>query len=432
MKSIANITTDTLHTLWRNWAIAFGSPALVTLASLLVPPIWLPLICLLMAYMLLLIHRRRIDSSHRMAGCSLVIWLTMIAMAGAAVITALINIVYSPKVIPTVVAENPALPFITSLVVYPLMCAVSLYGLLVEQNNCCQRCQATNGYYDVDSSVATFYSRESHYQLRMALTLSAAISVVATTYYFLFYINVNLNSPDRFFFVVLPLALYLLSLGYMVIRYFRMYDAVVNNRHGGHRLHSQFTLVRYLLFSGDCLLLSQNDNGDWDTPVLNVIDRTDCELPGEKASAMVEKDLDSNDFTLRFLYQNGAYAHGANVLHYAVFLPEDSAVLPKAMRCSFDDIQRLLMADRLSPYITNELYRIHNITMAWKTYDRRGRRLYPIRHYKPTFRLRDLKDWDVDYNDIVWLRVAGNNEDKPLYHVRRFINRYLLFQKSDN
>ena len=211
-----------------------------------------------------------------------------------------------------------------------------------------------------------------------------------------------------------------------------MYDAVVNNRHGGHRLHSQFTLVRYLLFSGDCLLLSQNDNGDWDTPVLNVIDRTDCELPGEKASAMVEKDLDSNDFTLRFLYQNGAYAHGANVLHYAVFLPEDSAVLPKAMRCSFDDIQRLLMADRLSPYITNELYRIHNITMAWKTYDRRGRRLYPIRHYKPTFRLRDLKDWDVDYNDIVWLRVAGNNEDKPLYHVRRFINRYLLFQKSDN
>ena len=154
--SIANITTDTLHTLWRNWAIAFGSPALVTLASLLVPPIWLPLICLLMAYMLLLIHRRRIDSSHRMAGCSLVIWLTMIAMAGAAVITALINIVYSPKVIPTVVAENPALPFITSLVVYPLMCAVSLYGLLVEQNNCCQRCQATNGYYDVDSSVATF------------------------------------------------------------------------------------------------------------------------------------------------------------------------------------------------------------------------------------------------------------------------------------
>ena len=102
------------------------------------------------------------------------------------------------------------------------------------------------------------------------------------------------------------------------------------------------------------------------------------------------------------------------------------------MRCSFDDIQRLLMVDRLSPYITNELYRIHNITMAWKTYDRRGRRLYPIRHYKPTFRLRDLKDWDVDYNDIVWLRVAGNNEDKPLYHVRRFINRYLLFQKSDN
>lgn len=429
--STTDITTNTVRSLWRNWATAFGAPALVTLASVVVPPMWLPLICLLMAYVLLVGHRRRIDSSHKLAGCSLVIWLTMSAMGAAAVIMALINIVYSPKVIPAVVAENPALPFITSMVVYPLMCAASLYGIVVEQHNsCCRRCQASNGYYNGDSPVATFYSRESRYQLWLILVLSSVISVVAALYYFFFYINVNLNSPDRFFFLVLPLALYVFSLGYMVIRYFRMYDAVASGRHGEKRLHSQFTLVRYLFFSGDCLLLSKGENGAWDTPSVNVIDRAAGELPAAQARAILTKDIGECDCPIRFMYENGIYANGANVLHYAVFLPDDSELLPDARRCTFDDIQRLLMADTLSPYITNELYRIHNITMAWKTYDREGRRLYPIRHYQPTFRLRDMKEWDVDYNDVGWLHVARNNEDRPLYRIRRFINRYLLFQKS--
>lgn len=431
MSESNNITTDTVRTLWRNWAIAFGTPAAATLASLLVPPIWLPLLCLLMAYMLLITHRRRIGTGQRLSGCSMVIWLAMMAMGGAAVITAVINIVYSPKVIPTIVADNPAVPFIVSLIVYPLMCAVSLYGIIMErQNPCCRRCQAAHGYYDGDSPVATFYSRESRYQLRMMLILSAVISVAATAYYFIFYINVNLNSPDRFFFVVLPLALYVLSLGFMAIRYFRMYDAVISDRHGGHRLHARFTLVRFLFLKGDCLLLRECDYGEWDTPLLCVTDRTVMELPHRQAEDMVEKEIGTTDFSLRFLYQNGGYTNGANVLHYVVFLPEKSTVLPDATPCTFDDIQRLLRGGRLSPYITNELYRIHNITMAWKTYDRDGRRLYPIRHYRPTFRLRDLKDWTVDYNDLRWLDVARNNQDKPLYHVRRFISRYLLFQKN--
>ena len=57
--------------------------------------------------------------------------------------------------------------------------------------------------------------------------------------------------------------------------------------------------------------------------------------------------------------------------------------------------------------------------MAWKTYDRQGRRLYPIKHYRPTFRLRDLKDWDVDYSDLSWMSIAENNQDRPFFHTRR-------------
>ena len=61
--------------------------------------------------------------------------------------------------------------------------------------------------------------------------------------------------------------------------------------------------------------------------------------------------------------------------------------------------------------------------MAWKTYDRNGRRQYPIRNYKPTFRFRDLAKWDVDYDDPLWREIAEFNEDKPLYRIRKFFRR---------
>ena len=76
-----------------------------------------------------------------------------------------------------------------------------------------------------------------------------------------------------------------------------------------------------------------------------------------------------------------------------------------------------------SPILANELFRIHTMTMAWKTYDRSGRRLYPIRHYRPTFRFRDLPDWNVDYDDETWFDVAHNNEDRYFFRLRAFWNR---------
>ena len=63
--------------------------------------------------------------------------------------------------------------------------------------------------------------------------------------------------------------------------------------------------------------------------------------------------------------------------------------------------------------------------MAWKTYNRQGRRLYPIKHYKPIFRLRDFKEWDVDYNDPAWLQISEENEDTRFYRARRLLRKCL-------
>jgi len=44
-----------------------------------------------------------------------------------------------------------------------------------------------------------------------------------------------------------------------------------------------------------------------------------------------------------------------------------------------------------------------------------GYRLYDIKHYKPTFRLHELEVFDGDFNDPVWLLIAKDNEDTPIF-----------------
>lgn len=427
-----------MRRLWQSWIICFGCPALVTTASLLIPPLYLPLLCILLGYALLLLHRHRLLSTESTTRCSMVQWLTMIAMFVAAVIMTGINIVYSPKVIPSVVAENPELPFITSLVVYPLMCAVSIYGLYVgHDSHCCRRCQAIHGYYTETGRVSKFYFNASRGQLRWILGLSAGISVVDTVYFFTTYINVNLNNPDRFFFIALPVTLYVLSLGYMMSRYYQMYMSAVATQRAEAKARAAgvenistngATLVRFLPICGDYLLLQPDREGLWDTPLQHVIPYTN-ELSDGRAMAIVTKRLPETEFKLKYIFTNEGYVTGCNVFHYAVLIDESdiATALPDCRRCTLDILQRLIREGRLSPYISNELVRIHTITMAWKTYRPDGSRLYPIKNYRPTFRLRDFKDWDVDYNDISWLRIAANNQDKPFWLLRRFINKYLLF-----
>lgn len=63
------------------------------------------------------------------------------------------------------------------------------------------------------------------------------------------------------------------------------------------------------------------------------------------------------------------------------------------------------------------------MTMAWKTYDRNGHRLYAIKHYRPTFRFRDMKDWDIDYNDSTWFDIAANNEDGHFFRTKQFLSK---------
>ena len=81
----------------------------------------------------------------------------------------------------------------------------------------------------------------------------------------------------------------------------------------------------------------------------------------------------------------------------------------------------MINARKLAPLLRAELVRIYTTVMTWTTYDSNGKRLYKIKSYRPTFHLKQLPDWDVDFDDHRWLFITANNDYIRFFKLRRFI-----------
>lgn len=417
---------DILKMLWTNWAMGFGALMMLLLLSLFLPSVWLPLVAVTEALFLRYYRIPVCDSTEDGALTKSILSISIRSLWMCAFVMFIIELLYTPRFggrYLQLAAYNDEIPFVTCLIVFPVLALNCILWFLFKSS------RRRPGFGEPMAAIRTMIPREVAYQGRILLILSILLGGVEAWYYFSRYINSNLNAPDRFFFVVMPIAFYLLSLFFMGGRYTTLSALVeaVDSLPAG----AFSTLVRYIIFSGNEILVRPNNYGLYDSPVEIV--KTDNEALGED---VIRKDFSeivpTERFTLRYLYKSLASTSNLNVMHYAAILDEDfprTDIVPEEGDAAGDrwiglyEVQRLAAEGKLSPVLASELVRIYAVTMAWKTYDREGRRQYPIRNYRPTFRFRDLGKWDVDYDDPHWLEIADFNEDKPFYRLRRFFRR---------
>ena len=134
---------------------------------------------------------------------------------------------------------------------------------------------------------------------------------------------------------------------------------------------------------------------------------------------------------IRYMYSNGIGNADFNIFHFLCFpTPSQKKELderyPSAVWMTAEELDVMSEKGLFSPFFTAELYRLYKVAMAWKSYSHDGRRLYKIKHYRPSFRLRDVKEWEVDYDDPNWLYVSDNNEDVPFWKLREFWRKYVM------
>ncbi|MDE6453756.1 MAG: hypothetical protein K2L27_06085 [Muribaculaceae bacterium] len=414
-----SLISSTLRSLFRGWAVSFGACALIMGTSHFINKSLLPVLVLIVAYLLGTYMRSVMSRSGH--GCSRVVWTVKTTLVLAAFVMFGLVLAHNPHLFGNRFNApyfNPRIPYVSGIVIFTCGAVMSGYALFMGRSlGVCRKCRKMYGEYEDDTLAASLFDAESAHQLRLFCWISVVVAAAQWAYYYVFFINVNYNTPDLFFFNYMPVAVYVLSLVYLGSRYYNITEAynasVADGAPGRARCE-----LRFIVTSGDSMLLREQGEGEWDTPYKAEVGAAGV----DERTARVRFDAmgGSEDTTLRYLYTNNGRG-GDTTVHYAAFVPEESkgGMLRGGSWMSLYDVDRYLHSGRIAPVLANELMRIHTVTMAWKTYDRQGRRLYPIKHYKPIFRLQDFKDWDVDYSDPVWLQVSMENEDTPFFRARR-------------
>lgn len=433
MNTASSPIRQALGSIRREWDIALSALVGTVVLSLAFTPAWMPLVEV--AAGLLLRHRAVTRDTAHGQPCSMVLTATAWTLITTAAVSTAILIAHKTEYIDNFFNHeslNHNIPFITSLIIFPLLGIICRFmsGKTYRRHHM-ERCDLHMEYNPSQSLYGMVCHDVYRKMLLLMSTLGWTVSMVDWAYYLVFYRNVNINTPDRFFFIAVPVILSALTIVYVRRRFAMVLlpsgaDAGTVDVSG--KPLADATVLRFLVLRNNALLLDTDikrlEMCDVDTPA-TVILPGEGVLTADRARREFERLATLGDFALRELYTTHNAARHVNVSHYMVFIPDGDPVHDR-MRfalpgewMTLDRIDRLIKMGVTAPALSAEIFRIYTMTMAWKTYNPDGTRRYPIKNYRPTFRLEDFKQWDLDYNDQQWLRLARINQDRRLWKIRR-------------
>ncbi|MCM1401836.1 MAG: hypothetical protein NC189_07450 [Bacteroides sp.] len=426
--------------LWLNWLLGSGMITLLALLSIWVRPLYMPFVAY--GFQLFAFTLIRHNRTKRLPVCYVFPFVVSRVMFWSGTVMLIINLLFSRWLVdkvfdPTTI--NPEIPFICTLIVWPITALTCAWAYTHRQSlSFCRDCRMRSGTAAERGFLGMIFTREGYYQIRMGLLISLGVSIVAWSYYALTYVNSHLSVPDKFVFFWSEAMLWLAAAIYLGARYLGIWGYYCQDVEGSVARHGRSTQMRYILVADNLICLRPPQTAadvlipgvnNYDTPA-SVFHSYHNTVSMTQAERFFTNLTSLSNVKLRFFYANISGNADCNIFHYFGFLtPEQKAryseLHPEYEWVTFRDVVKMLNSQELNPLMSAELIRLYKITMAWKTYTKNGMRRYKIKHYRPTFRLEDLVNWTVDYNDAAWLYVADNNQDVPFYHLRRLWRKYV-------
>lgn len=430
--SRTNAISKYISATWRNWTVSLGFVCLMILLSPYVSRHFFPCIPIAFAAMLgvMIYHRRNLTNQ----GLAIPYIVTVSLLIEGILLTGFnltvrITDVYELAGKPV----NDELPFIVQLTISPVLVLVS--GLFMLRRLGHGRYFRTgSGRSDV-SLVQRMVWQETRYQTRLMFLLALGMSAAVWCYTVFRFSSASINRPDMFFFVWMPLIVYILSLVYLGFRCFSLWAFYTQNDPAMMMSSHRSSIVRFLIVSGDSIYLSEHSldvkqcsESYYDTPVrLRQPLAEHFSDKDARAMLMAYTGIASGIVEVKYMFDGLGHSCDSRIFRFLSVLSSpddvDGSRIAGGSWFTLDQVRRLDRSHRLATELSADLVHIYTVAMAWKTYDINGNRRYPVRHYRPTFRLGDLKKWNVDYNDPRWLRVSALNADSRLFRLRRFLSR---------
>lgn len=424
-------------TLWLHWVMGTGSLALPILLGYFIPLKWLPIVLLLEIIGLYYYIRSSAVSAPR---CYLILNTCARALILSAVIMLIINIAFASGAIHSLYDAdtlNREIPFIPTLIISPTAFFFATIATIRKSRQAfCQNCIIRYGSAAERGFIGAIYKQEGNRQSELLTWLTGIISLFDWGYYLMYYINVNFNHPDTFFFVVIPVGFYLLSLIYTALRYSGLLSYYSREAIGAARQRGAITQLRFLVVHDNSIFLAPDDpeqtSSRLDTPYTLTIHYCK-DIPDDTVKDYFCNVAQAQDGTIRYIYTSESGNLDGTIRHYIATIANkddiDYSLHPNGQWYTFYQLKQMINARKLAPLLRAEIVRIYTTVMTWKSYDENGHRLYKIKNYRPTFHLQQLPDWNVDFNDNRWLFIAANNEDRRFFKLRRFF-KILLFGRK--
>ena len=427
--------TSALTALWRDWTVAIAAPLALILLSYVLSAAWLPLVAFVLATILHTIYIQSMASTT--TGCPLMPFTMSRIMLWCGIVMLIMAVCHHYGLFVNIFGHiNPKVPYVPALVIGPIVClVVGYYVFLGKKSSFYHRCQVMYGTPDDLGPMAVLCMREGRYQLMFFYRIALILTALTYIYYWVLYIDVTVTTPDKFVFVWVPVIFLTLSILFMALRYYHLPATLAIKKNDGSAAAE--TTVRFIIVDSNRFYLTPTDVDETLTrhkPSLQALQPTRLDTPVsvtipyrknvslEEARELLAKALGTDEFELRFMYATTPTGGTSNTFRFIATVPDDNNLqFPKF---TIKDISHFSDTRALKPRLASELHRLYIITMAWKSYDLEGRRLYKIKHYKPVFRLQGINKWPVDFNDPHWLEVARLNQDRPLFGLRRFMQRF--------
>lgn len=407
-----------MFSLWLNWTFPLASVMLI----IFIAPYFSKIVTAIFCFVVVLVFHGLIRNNRLRESpfCFLIPYIVEISLfwVGSSI---LFFEIFGGNIITELSGQpyNHRTPIMPILFFTPIASLVTLWIKIRNyKNTFCTDCVARMGVTTERSLLGKIYSKEAQLQVLLILIISVGLAVVVWYHYFSSYINTDFNRRDKYVFVYLPVCVFFVSLLALGIRYYNIRKFLLSKD------CQTSTIIRFLIISGEKFFLV-NDGSLIDTPA-KITQKFTASHSDVKPEDVFQNINYIKNFTIKFLYQSADYRTVSNIFHYAAFVPEESMGEFKGGQwIDLEQLQFLLGLNILSQQFLLELSRIYTTAITWKTYDKSGKRRYKIKHYKPTFRLSDMKNWDVDFNDPTWLYVSVVNEDKPFYFIRSLWHKYI-------
>lgn len=427
-----------LKSLWIGWMLSSGALTLVAVLSMWITRVWLPAVAFTLGVCLYVMVRRNRMVTAPM--CYVVPFVTIYALAISGIIMTVIDILNTPRLLPPppIESRSGVVPYLGALVVYPVATIAFTYSYIKRYSlGYCRDCRRRFGDPAERGLIGALFSQEGLFQRKAMAWFCAGLSVTGWLYYAKEYVNINFTQADIYIFFVLPAMVFVLAAVFMAIRTMSIYYYYARDIGGGLPNYNDTTTMRYIVICDNEILLNFPDEKSISTIGEEKID-TPAKLQISYRKKVLESDARAwflnmvqrpkgHGIDVRFMYESRSANNLSNTFHYLVFVDSKKRLnsTPGNKWVTIYELNRMTKAHRCNMMLSAEIYRLYTVAMAWKTYDRDGRRLYKIKHYTPTFRVCDIHKWNVDYNDAHWLYVSQNNEDKPFFRMRRFWRRYV-------